>query len=171
MSCCGDNWIVPGANPFNLGNGVVEVSSGTNTTVTGTRVNPVINANSQIMILGNSASTPINLTTLTITEIIRLTFTLDVAGIIIINGCATMTTLVNQQHDITYYCEINGTMISSAVNYTSIQGTNHYASLSFTGSTTLSPGNYDAIFYVITDAGTDDTQVLARNLNAVINLS
>jgi hypothetical protein len=45
MACCGDNWIVPGANPNNVPSGVESVGAGTaNVTITGTPSNPVVNS-------------------------------------------------------------------------------------------------------------------------------
>jgi len=45
MSCPGDNWVVPGANPCNNGSGGVQsVGAGTtNVTITGTASNPLVN--------------------------------------------------------------------------------------------------------------------------------
>lgn len=44
MSCCGDSWVVPGANPNNVPGGVESVGAGTsNVTITGTPINPLIN--------------------------------------------------------------------------------------------------------------------------------
>lgn len=44
MSTPGDNWIVPGANPYNQPGGVDSVLPGTNVTITGTPSNPVVNS-------------------------------------------------------------------------------------------------------------------------------
>jgi hypothetical protein len=44
MSCCSDNYIVPGANPANQAGGVESVGAGTpNVTITGTAINPLVN--------------------------------------------------------------------------------------------------------------------------------
>lgn len=147
MSCSDVNWVVPGANPCN--------QSSTN----------------NVKLIGNTASTPINLVSLTITEIIRLTFSTTSSGYVIFNGNATIKSTVNPQHNITFYCEVDGTMFHSAVNYDSISGSAHYTILPLTCSGNLSSGNHNAIFYVITDAGTNELQVLSRNLNAIININ
>jgi hypothetical protein len=47
MSCCGDNWLVPGAEPGGGGGGVQSVTAGTpNVTITGTVANPIVNVSS-----------------------------------------------------------------------------------------------------------------------------
>jgi hypothetical protein len=42
MSCPGDNYVVPGANPCNQVDGVQSISAGTNITITGTPTVPII---------------------------------------------------------------------------------------------------------------------------------
>jgi hypothetical protein len=44
MSTPGDNWIVPGANPYNQPGGVDQVLPGTNVTISGTPSKPVVNS-------------------------------------------------------------------------------------------------------------------------------
>jgi hypothetical protein len=44
MACCGENWLVPGADPGGGGGGVQSVTAGTaNVTMTGTLQNPIVN--------------------------------------------------------------------------------------------------------------------------------
>jgi hypothetical protein len=47
MSWPGDNFVVPGANPNNVPGGVESVIAGTNITVTGTAINPIVNSSAQ----------------------------------------------------------------------------------------------------------------------------
>lgn len=173
MSCGDVNWVVPGANPCNQipsGGGVTVVNAGTGITVSGKPESPIINAISQIQTLGDTASNVINLPSLTVTEIFRLTFNTASSGFIIVNGNATIKSTVNPQHNILYYCEIDGTMFQSAVNYDSISGSDHFTTIFLSCSGNLAPGNHTAIFYVITDAGANELQASSRNMNAIINL-
>jgi len=148
MSCSDVNWVVPGANPCN------QPSSPTNT----------------VTLVGNTASAPVNITSLTVTEIIRLTFTTTSTGYAIFNGNATIKSTVSPQNNITFYFEVDGTLFHSAVNYDSISGSNHYTNLPLTCSGNLPAGTHNAIFYLITNAGTNDLQILSRNLNGIINI-
>lgn len=171
MSCPGDNWIVPGANPCNQGGkGVNTISTGDGLFDTGTTTDPILSTKSEVVIIGDKASVQIDLTTLTITNIIQITFAMSVKGDVLINGNATVRSTVNQQYDVTYYCEIDGTMIQSATHFNSLNGIGHYSTLSMTGNAFLNSGTHTAIFYVITNAPTNAHHVLSRNLNATINL-
>jgi hypothetical protein len=214
MSCPGNNWIVPGANPcvendsgvtvVNAGTGITvtgtptaptvnnsfTVTAGTGITVTGTSTAPVINndfivipgdrvtntgtttapilnSDSQVKLVGTSATVQIDLQQNTITPILTLTFFTMESGFIIINGNATCRSIDNQEHDISYYCEIDGNMIQGT-NFETVQGTNHYVTLSMTASDDLPAGNHTAIFFVSTTAGNNAVQVKARHLNGII---
>lgn len=50
MSCCGENWLVPSADPGGGGGGggVNSVLAGTNVTITGTPTDPVVNASGSV---------------------------------------------------------------------------------------------------------------------------
>jgi hypothetical protein len=174
MSCPGDNYVVPGANPCNQGGkgggGVNTISTGDGIFDTGTAADPILSTKSEVVLVGNTESVAIDLVTLTITNIIELTFSMAAKGDVIINGNATVKSLVGAQNDISYYCEIDGNMIQSAVQYDTISGNGHYRTLSMTGNAFLNAGTHTAIFYVITTAGTNEHQVSSRNLNATINL-
>lgn len=145
---CGTNWLVPGANPY-AGN---------------TAVN-------DLMLVGNTETTMISLQSATITPILQIDFTTIANGYIVVNGNATVKSLVNPQHNISYYCELDGVMIHAAVSYNSISGNGHYAILPLNGSISLPYGTHSAIFYVITDAGNDELQVLSRNLTGTISVT
>jgi hypothetical protein len=50
MSCAGDNWLVPGANPCGGGGGSVNsVNPGTNVTITGPSTDPIVNSSAGVI--------------------------------------------------------------------------------------------------------------------------
>jgi hypothetical protein len=77
MSCPGDNYVVPGANPCSggsLGPGVTTLTAGNGILLTGTAENPIVNANS-IHFIGEPTVVPITSAYDNVNQILVLTQT------------------------------------------------------------------------------------------------
>jgi len=151
MSCAGDNWVVPGANPCN------QTSSTTS---------------SSVMLVGTTgASLTIPLANNTSTLIQTLTFTTTSDGYIIINGNTTFTTSSNTKYDLSLHFTVNGTMVQNELNKDTIDGIGHFCNSALTGSCDLPAGKHTVNFYVLTNAPTNTIKSLCNNFNAIIYLS
>jgi hypothetical protein len=188
MSCPGNNYVVPGANPalgvvtVTGGQGIVisgtstepvintdfEVIAGDRTNITGTATAPVINADAQVMLIGTNAIDTITLPPATVTSLLSITFNLPNPGFMILNGTATLTNNNIADTVVSYLYTLNGVQVSSSFQDSSLLQ-DKFATVTTTWSTVLPAGTHtilyscvcNQIFGQVVEAG-------VRNLNATI---
>jgi hypothetical protein len=163
MSCPGDNYVVPGANPCNDGGGgggVQSVVAGTNVTISGTSTNPQVNASGvvQAVVGGNgiivsgavetptiSISGPVQTqafgnNTISIANLTSLTQNISSVGFtttgvsdVYASVTITVTTTSNTKYDNLFSLTIDGAIMSSGVFPDTIDGIGHFRTVTIVG--------------------------------------
>lgn len=135
MSCTGDNFVVPGANPCNqpTATGVQSITPGTNITITGTPTIPIISATDTLtQAFGNNTASVSVLTTVS-TSLSAVGFTTSGASDVFCSATITIQTNSNVQYNNSFSLAIDGVVMSSGVFIDSINGIGHYKTVTITG--------------------------------------
>ena len=179
MSCVGDNWLVPSADPCNQTSGVTTLNTlsgaidltSTDGSITFTPSTTTINLkSSQTQAFGNNTITTAAVTN-TAVPLSTVGFTNTASSDIIANGSATFKTTSNVIYDINVYLTIDGVKMNTTEFITSIQGVGHYMTATITGfRLALTGGAHTLRLWAYTNAPNGTITCVAQTTNGLANL-
>ena len=139
------SYVVPGANPIQPG--VQSVSAGTNISISGSTINPIINALYSVVSERASTNTPLTVTALTqatAQTVVSMVLSLDYVSNISVCANFTYRATNPSQYQLYFFLEssINGTnSVIGYINTDTVQGLNHYSNCGLVGGTFNTPVN------------------------------
>lgn len=131
MSCAGDNYIVPGANPCGSG-GATGPTGATGATGPAGATGPTGPTGTQTQAFGNNSITTAAIGAVAV-PLSTVGFTTTAVSDLYANATATIRTTSNTLEDVSFYLTIDGTKLNTTNYIHSFSGANHFATINVAG--------------------------------------